>query len=59
MGDLERLGRVWLVAQQVLVLPVRREELRQPRQIDLLGVSRRAVDPDVTSRIPARLSPPR
>ncbi|MFE9823486.1 hypothetical protein ACFYSH_15315 [Streptomyces sp. NPDC005791] len=42
---LERLGRVWPVAQQVQMPPTRREQLRQPCQIDLLGAGWRAVDP--------------
>ncbi len=39
MGDFERRDRVRPMAQQVSVLPVCREQFRQPGQIDLLSVS--------------------
>ncbi|WP_244190811.1 hypothetical protein [Streptomyces caeruleatus] len=45
VGDLERLGGVRPVAQQIQMPPVRRDHLRQLRQVDLFGVGRCAVDP--------------
>ncbi|QHC19585.1 hypothetical protein GR131_31465 [Streptomyces sp. GF20] len=45
MRDLERADGVRPMAQQIQMPPVRRDHLRQPRQIDLLDVGRPAVDP--------------
>ncbi|MFE0488229.1 hypothetical protein [Streptomyces griseoaurantiacus] len=45
MRDLERTNGVRPMAQQIQMPPVRRDRLRQPRQVHLLGVGRCAVDP--------------
>ncbi|MFG2386822.1 hypothetical protein [Streptomyces avermitilis] len=45
MSDLERLGRLRRVTQQLQVPPVCHQHLGQARQVDLFGVGRCAVDP--------------
>ncbi|QBR10295.1 hypothetical protein D7Y56_33090 [Streptomyces sp. S501] len=45
MCDLERTGDARSMAQQIQMPTMRRDHLRQPRQLNLLGAGRPAVDP--------------